>query len=101
MTTLVSGTFQSWYYGQANSGNLLGTIKSLDGLGVVSLNCTENANIIVHDEVLHCEWGLISQKGWSLVDDTPNYALDENYWWAGVNTDTVDNYLFVSHKPFQ
>lgn len=45
----------SWSYGQANSGNLLGTIKSLDELDNISLNCTENANTTVHDEVLHCE----------------------------------------------
>ncbi len=41
-----------WYYGQDNNGqrNLLGTVKSLDMLDVISLNCTENKNIIVHDE---------------------------------------------------
>ena len=88
-------TFQSWSFGQANTGNLLGTIKSLDELGVVSLNCTQNANVVVHDEVLHCEWGLISQEGWSVVDDSTNYALDSNYWWIGPNTDTVDQYMFV------
>ncbi len=81
------------YYGQPNNGNLLGTIKSLDELNVISLNCTENANVQVHDEVLHCEWGLISQEGWSFVDDSQNYALDENYWWVGPNTNAVDGYL--------
>jgi hypothetical protein len=93
VTSLQNSTFTSWSYGQPNTGNLLGTIKSLDELSVVSLNCTENANIVVHDEVLHCEWGLISTEGWSLVDDSQNYALDENYWWAGPNTDEVDSYL--------
>ena len=32
-----------------NDGNLLGTIKSLDLLGVQTLNCTENAGQKVHD----------------------------------------------------
>lgn len=32
-----------------NDGNLLGTIKSLDMLGVQTLNCTENAGQMVHD----------------------------------------------------
>ena len=33
----------TWRYGDADDGNLLGTIKSLDELGPISLNCTENA----------------------------------------------------------
>ena len=64
-----------WQFGQVDTGNLLGTIRSLDELGVVSLNCTENANITVHDEQLHCEWGVISRNGWAVVDDTQNQAL--------------------------
>jgi hypothetical protein len=40
---------QGWYFGQPNDGNLLGTIKSLDELGVTPLNCTLNANIRIHD----------------------------------------------------
>lgn len=43
--TVVKG----WYHGQPNWGNLLGTIKSLDMLGVQDLNCTNNADVIVHD----------------------------------------------------
>lgn len=44
-----------WSYGQLDDGNLFGTIKSLDELDIISLNCTENANHQVHDESLHCE----------------------------------------------
>ena len=95
VTAVMAGVFSSWYYGQPNWGNLLGTIKSLDEVGVITLNCTENEFKFVHGEALHCEWGLVSQEGWSLVDDTQNYALDQNYWWDGPNTDNVDNYLFV------
>jgi hypothetical protein len=84
-----------WKYGDANTGNLLGTIKSLDELGVTSLNCTENAGIIVHGEALHCQWALVSRAGWAVVDDSQNQALDEEDWWAGNNTDTIDSYLFA------
>ena len=55
-----SSAFDSWVPGMANTGNLLGTIKSLDMLGVITLNCTENANVTIHDEQLHCAWGLVS-----------------------------------------
>jgi hypothetical protein len=46
----ISGMEWSWKYGELNSGNLLGTIKSLDELNVISLNCTKIANVKVHDE---------------------------------------------------
>eukprot|EP00042_Codosiga_hollandica_P032126 m.200668 g.200668 ORF g.200668 m.200668 type:complete len:1028 (+) comp53818_c0_seq1:262-3345(+) len=101
VSSLGGSTFTSWVYGQANTGNLLGTIKSLDELGVISLNCTENANVQVHDEVLHCEWGLISQQGWSVVDDSTNYMLDSNYWWVGENTNQVDSYIFTHGSNYR
>jgi len=53
---------------------LLGTIKSLDELDVITLNCTQNANTQVHDESLHCAWGLISRDGWAIVNDTENWG---------------------------
>ena len=60
--TYASSAFQGWSYGASNSGNLLGTIRTLDMLGVTSLNCTENSKIVVHDEDLHCAFGLISKQ---------------------------------------
>eukprot|EP00823_Brevimastigomonas_motovehiculus_P005518 TRINITY_DN4082_c0_g1_i1.p1 TRINITY_DN4082_c0_g1~~TRINITY_DN4082_c0_g1_i1.p1 ORF type:complete len:921 (+),score=210.99 TRINITY_DN4082_c0_g1_i1:343-2763(+) len=91
----IQSTFTSWHYGEKDTGNLLGTIRSLDKLGVTSLNCTENQAIIVHDESLHCEWGLIGREGWAIIDDTTDYALDPVYWWAGKNKDQVDIYLLA------
>eukprot|EP00056_Hartaetosiga_gracilis_P005958 m.91505 g.91505 ORF g.91505 m.91505 type:complete len:1088 (-) comp12327_c0_seq1:202-3465(-) len=87
--------FNSWSYGDVNSGNLLGTIKSLDMLGVETLNCTQNANKRVHDESLHCEWGVISRDGWAVIDDSDNWALSKGAeWWDSVNTDDQDLYFF-------
>jgi hypothetical protein len=89
-----SSAFTRWSYGQADTGNLLGTIRSLDMVGVVPLNCTENAWITVHDEELHCEWGVVSRDGWAVVNDTSNYALtDGQEWWDGMNADAEDLYL--------
>ena len=49
----------------------------------------------VHDEELHCEWGLISRAGWAVVDDTTNYGLTPGAeWWDSPNTDTSDLYFF-------
>eukprot|EP01087_Luapelamoeba_hula_P016795 TRINITY_DN519_c1_g1_i1.p1 TRINITY_DN519_c1_g1~~TRINITY_DN519_c1_g1_i1.p1 ORF type:complete len:943 (-),score=155.61 TRINITY_DN519_c1_g1_i1:23-2851(-) len=94
--------FKTWHYGDLNPGNLLGTIRSLDQLDVISLNCTENKNVDVHGEQLHCEWGLISRDGWVVVNDTDNWGLtaadvkpDNNAeWWDSPNTDAEDLYFF-------
>lgn len=89
------GDLQTWQAGDNNAGNLLGTIKSLDMLGAISLNCTENNGTQVHDESLHCEWGLVSRAGWALVDDSTNWALTPGAeWWDSPNTNAVDWYFF-------
>lgn len=95
--TVVSsnGKFNPWRYGLDNSGNLFGTIKSLDELGVTTLNCTQLVGKKVHDESLHCEWGVASRLGWAVVDDSDNYVLDANdYWSKEQNHNDVDLYFF-------
>lgn len=89
--------FDSWKFGQANSGNLLGTIRTLDGLGPISLNCTENADV----GDLHCAWGLASRDGWAVVDDAATWALDSNGWWLEPNRNDVDLYLFAHGHDYK
>lgn len=91
----VHSTGATYHFGDADTGNLLGTIRSLDELNVQSLNCTLNANVSVHEESLHCEWGLISRGGWAVVDDSKNQMLGTaTSWWESPNADDVDLYLF-------
>ncbi len=93
--TVKNANVNEYQFGDVDNGNLLGTIKSLDELGVTSLNCTENANIRVHDESLHCAWGLVSRNGWTVVDDSDNYLLDPvSNWWTVQNPNAVDAYFF-------
>lgn len=91
-----ASTFTSWAPGMTNSGNLLGTIKSLDEVGPISLNCTQVETVRVHDESLHCTWGLVSRDGWVVVNDTASPALDDTTgWWnVGMTTNQVDWYFF-------
>ncbi|CEM04239.1 unnamed protein product [Vitrella brassicaformis CCMP3155] len=52
--------------GDANKGNLLGTVRTLDGVdGWLDLDC---ANQDRYD--LHCTYGLLSTQGYTVVDDT-------------------------------
>jgi len=81
-STNASSAFARWAYGDASPGNLLGTIRGLDGQYNTSLNCTENAGVLDNGEPNHCEWGLVSRDGWTVYDDAPNYVLDASDWWV-------------------
>lgn len=91
-SNLAYATNSKWtyQYGQQDPRNLLGTIRTLDMEDVTPLNCT------LRDPLQdHCEWGLISRSGFSIVNDTLNYALDdERDWWDGPNVDLEDFYVF-------
>jgi alpha-glucosidase (family GH31 glycosyl hydrolase) len=99
----VKSAFEKWSYGDANPENLLGTIKSLDQLPATTLNCSLNANITVHDEDLHCAWGLISRAGWSVVDDSDTYVLNPatGWWDLGQNSDDIDLYMFAHGHDYK
>jgi hypothetical protein len=78
----------TYRYGDQDPLNLLGTIRTLDGKGVTSLNCS----LLEEDD--HCEPGLISRSGYAVVNDTLNWALDDkDDWWAEPNRDKEDLYL--------
>ena len=92
--------FESWQFGDSQADhNLGGTIKSLDLLDSPKLDCEELANVTVNDESLHCAYGVLSTKGWALLDDTGAPALEaRSGWWAprvGNQTEEVDAYLFA------
>lgn len=48
----------------------------------------------VHNESLHCTWGLISRLGWVAYDDSQNWCLTPEYWWDTPNNDLIDIYFF-------
>jgi hypothetical protein len=53
----ISGANFSWHYGDVDAHNLFGTVRSLDNLPDISLNCSTIADKKVHDESLHCRYG--------------------------------------------
>jgi alpha-glucosidase len=63
-------------------GNLLGTIRTLDGVnGTINLDCyTQNRSD------LHCQLGLVSRDGFVVVDDTHHPHFNEEDWPWVVNT---------------
>ena len=86
-----------WTYGMTSendSGNLLGTYRTLDQTDNPSLDCQI-------DKKPHCVYGLMSRNGWALVDDTDAPILDCDDWWSDDNgkyythSSDKDLYLFA------
>lgn len=60
----------TWHFGDMESQNLFGTVKSLDQFQPTTLNCTQLGDKYVNNEPLHCAWGIISRDGWHVVNDS-------------------------------
>jgi hypothetical protein len=58
------------------AGNLLGTIRTLDGVhGSIDLDCYTQTR-----GDLHCQLGLVSTDGYVVVDDTHHPQFDDSSW---------------------
>lgn len=85
----------TWRFGDVDSGNLFGTVRTLDDLQDVSLNCSTLAGFKIHNESMHCEYGLISRMGWSVYNDSSSPVLDDDDWPVNeLSKDSVDLYFF-------
>ena len=90
-------TGQTWRFGDSPSGNLLGTIRTLDTLGPTNLNCSTFI-----DANAHCEFGLISEDGWAILDDSQSPRLaGKNDWWDSAATSERDFYLFMHGRDYK
>lgn len=83
--------------GLVSPNNLLGTIRSLDMISTVDLNCTNNANITVHDEALHCAWSPFSRDGWHVYDDSQTTLLAADDWVTNDTSGSSSDWYFFGH----
>ena len=80
----VKETDTDWHFGERDYSNLLGTGRTLDEA----------------DGEIRLEAGLISRKGWAVLDDSQSLVFDENGWIvardsvAGRSPDIIDIYFF-------
>jgi hypothetical protein len=84
--TLLSFPFSTWRPGLgvagAESGNLHGTIRTLDRVGEsLDLRCLQPRDYMTY--YAHCEEGLASTDGWVLVDDSIRPRFDTRAGGAG------------------
>lgn len=100
-TLNVTGANFSYHFGDVDHGNLFGTIRSLDQIDTISLNCSLIAHKTVHSESLHCRYGVASRGGFALIDDSENTMLDSRLqWWQSRNTNRIDTYLFTHGNDY-
>lgn len=66
---LTAGQKSVWTPGMDDSGNLMGTTRTLD-----------NVDGRLHTSNDPLEKGLLSRDGWAIVDDSKNYLMDETGW---------------------
>ena len=67
--------------GEEYDGNLLGTLRTLDGNrdSKLELDCRNQPH-----KDLHCTYGVISRRGYALVDDTHQPQLDNDPQWPWI-----------------
>ena len=68
----VGGMRTSWRFGDVDSGNLLGTTRTLD-----KCNGSWHAT---HKENIKLGQGIVSRSGWCLVDDSKKPLFDQSDW---------------------
>ncbi|CAM2719738.1 unnamed protein product [Rotaria socialis] len=80
---ITSGETVAWNAvpGEEYDGNLLGTLRTLDGNrdSKLELDCQNQ-----HRSDLHCAYGVISRRGYALVDDTHQPQLDDDVQWPWI-----------------
>ncbi|CAF3393872.1 unnamed protein product, partial [Rotaria sp. Silwood2] len=67
--------------GEEYDGNLLGTLRTLDGSrdSKLELDCRNQPR-----DDLHCTYGVISRRGYALIDDTHRPQLDDDSRWSWI-----------------
>lgn len=99
--TSTTGAFSPAYtFGTPDTGNLLGTIRSLDGHCTIPLDCNQNQGTQTNGEDLHCAWGVVSRGGWTTINDTKNFIMgaQPTDWFSATNrgSSSIDVY-FLGH----
>ncbi len=79
------GTPARWRYGMEQKENLLGTTRTLD----------------MADGAVALEPGLLSKRGWTVIDDSRSLVFDENGWLTERQPGGLDLYFMVYGKDYR
>lgn len=89
-----------WTWGDDPAdGNLRGTARTLDSSAeTLDLNCHNKVSPTMNNSEMHCAWGLVSRKGWALVNDTGAPMWRDG--WFAPSRNSVDVSLFLHGLDF-
>jgi alpha-glucosidase (family GH31 glycosyl hydrolase) len=73
----------AWQPGQADSLNLKGTMRTLDGRDGGDMSMLEN--------------GIISKAGWAMINDSKTYLFDKNNWIKNRIDSTAQDWYFLGY----
>ncbi|MFT4093210.1 MAG: glycoside hydrolase family 31 protein [Niabella sp.] len=81
----------TWHPGMVQQQNLKGTARTLD-------RCDGDSNV-VRKQLLQLEDGILARDGWTLLDDSKNFLLDESPWpWVMERKDTsAQDWYFMGY----
>ncbi|MCD6204707.1 MAG: DUF5110 domain-containing protein [Candidatus Marinimicrobia bacterium] len=91
------GVPKEWIPGMENKGNLLGTIRTLDGFDGTIMNWSTKKPIALKP-------GILSRDGWVLIDDTNRPLFDNSDWqWVTVRPEkeSQDLYFFCYGSDYK
>ena len=93
----LEGKKKEWRPGQENKGNLLGTIRTLDGFDGEIMQWSGKVPIALKP-------GIISTEGWVLIDDSERPLFDNSDWaWVmpRAEKDLQDYYFFTYGREYK
>jgi len=93
----VDGVQKEWRPGMENRGNLLGTIRTLDGFDGTIMRWTTKKPIALKP-------GILSRDGWVLIDDSDRPLFDNSDWqWVTVRPEkeSQDLYFFCYGSDYK
>jgi len=94
IVSLDNASFQYSWGDDPEPGNLRGTARTLDNnQETLDLNCHNTVSQGVPNHGEHCTWGLLSQRGWAIVNETGVPIIPED--WFARSRKTVDISLFM------
>lgn len=98
----VGGRSEVWYPGKPDTGNLLGTARTLDGIEALENGRTlKGYHWDLSDKSEDLENGILSRDGWAIVDESkrPLFTRDDSSWGSWVDErpegDRLDLYIFA------
>lgn len=85
----------TWAWGDdPEVGNLRGAARTLDSyVATLDLNCHNQVSTAFDNSEMHCSWGLVSRRGWAVVNDTGMPLWKDGWYVPSRNSTDISVFL--------